>query len=130
VSVTGEGGHGGGRYSQLLRVGSSSLKRGLIEPAQVPASPRVGGRLCGLVSRSGLCGGGPLVAAASARPPLRRGLLRRGVSLLGTEPLTLHGRAGLLCVPARHDTELVNGGLGPRLLLAVLLVRAGRLAAN
>src|SRR5699024_1066516 len=30
ASVTGWG-HGGGRYSQLLRVGSSSLKRGLIE---------------------------------------------------------------------------------------------------
>src|SRR5699024_4302578 len=75
LSVAGWG-HGGGRYSQLLRVGSSSLKRRLIEPLLLG---------CGLVSRSGLCGGRPTITATGPVSVLRglRGMLRgRGIALL------------------------------------------------
>src|SRR5699024_2519052 len=74
VSVTGWG-HGGGRYSQLLRVGSSSLKRRLIEPLLLG---------CGLVSRSGLRGGRPTITATGPVSVLGglRGMLRgRGIAL-------------------------------------------------
>src|SRR5699024_7932532 len=68
LSVTGWG-HGGGRYSQLLRVVCSRAERHGVLPTP---------------SRSGLRGGGPLVAAASARPVL-----------LGTPLLALRRRARL-----------------------------------
>src|SRR5699024_6183466 len=104
LSVTGWG-HGGGRYSQLLRVVSSSSKRRLVEPLLLG---------CGLVSRSGLRGGGPLVAAASARPVLL------GIPLLA---LWRRARRGLLLLD-RDDTERVGRRLRPLPLLA-LLVRVG-----
>src|SRR5699024_1460457 len=75
LSATGRG-HGGGRYSQRLRVGSSSLKRRLIEPLLLG---------CGLVSRSGLCGGRPTITATGPVSVLGglRGMLRgRGIALL------------------------------------------------
>src|SRR5699024_12457948 len=106
VSVTGEGGHGGGRYSQLLRVVSSSSKRRLVEPLLLG---------CGLVSRSGLRGGGPLVAAARTRP-----VLLDVVPLLA---LRRRARRGLLLLD-RDDTERVGRRLRPLPLLA-LLVRVG-----
>src|SRR5699024_12595532 len=73
-------GHGGGRYSQPLRVGSSSSKRRLVETLL---------QGCRLVSRSGLRGGGPLVSATRARPVLLtvvpllalRSRARRGLAL-------------------------------------------------
>src|SRR5699024_4163495 len=103
VSVTGEGGHGGGRYSQLLRVVSSSSKRRLVEPLLLG---------CGLVSRSGLRGGAPLVAAARTRP-----VLLDVVPLLA---LRRRARRGLAMLD-RDDTERVGRRLRPLLLLTVLV---------
>src|SRR5699024_27784 len=101
LSVTGWG-HGGGRYSQLLRVVSSSSKRRLVEPLLLG---------CGLVSRSGLCGGRPLVAATRTRPVLL------GIPLLA---LRRRARRGLALLD-RDDTERVGRRLRPLLLLTVLV---------
>src|SRR5699024_8382855 len=108
LSVTGWG-HGGGRYSQLLRVVSSSSKRRLVEPLLLG---------CGLVSRPGLRGGGPLVAATRARPVL-----------LGVVPLLAlrrRARRGLALLD-RDDAEAVGGRLRPLLLLAGLVRVLARL---
>src|SRR5690625_4018803 len=92
LSATGWG-HGGGRYSQLLRVGSSSLKRGLIEAL-------LSGRLIPLLlSRSGLRGGGPLVSAIRARPVL--------LSVVPLLALRRRARRGLALLD-RDDTERVG----------------------
>src|SRR5690625_1284976 len=92
LSATGWG-HGGGRYSQLLRVGSSSLKRGLIEAL-------LSGRLIPLLlSRSGLRGGGPLVSATRARPVL--------LSVVPLLALRRRARRGLALLD-RDDTERVG----------------------
>src|SRR5699024_6287273 len=81
LSVTGWG-HGGGRYSQLLRVGSSSSKRGLIESL-------LSGRLIPLLlSRSGLRGGRPLSPATRTRPVLL------GIPLLALRRRARLGRRG------------------------------------
>src|SRR5699024_5069970 len=91
LSVTGEGGHGGGRYSQRLRVVSSRSERHGVLP---------------IPSRSGLRGGGPLVAAASARP-----VLLDVVPLLA---LRRRARRGLALLD-RDDAEAVGGRLRPLL---------------
>src|SRR5699024_6139627 len=110
LSATGWG-HGGGRYSQLLRVGSSSLKRRLIEPLLLG---------CRLVSRSGLRGGGPLVSATRARPVL-----------LSVVPLlALRRRARRRLLLDRPDTERVGRRLRPVALLAHILLVAGLLRAG
>src|SRR5699024_41367 len=110
VSVTGWG-HGGGRYSQRLRVGSSRSERRLIETLLLG---------CGLVSRSGLCCGRPRALL------LRRAitLLRGGLCIPG---LTLRRR---LCRPRltlRRDAERINSNLDPLPLLPILLILAGSL---
>src|SRR5699024_4848221 len=105
-------GHGGGRYSQRLRVGSSSSKRRLIETLLLG---------CRLVSRSGLRGGGPLVSATRARPVL--------LSVVPLLALRRRARRGLALLD-RDDTERVGRRLRPVALLAVLLVGAGLLRAS
>src|SRR5699024_9212510 len=105
LSATGWG-HGGGRYSQLLRVVSSSSKRRLVEPLLLG---------CGLVSRSRLRGGRPLSPATRTRP-----VLLDVVPLLA---LRRRARRGLLLLD-RDDTERVGRRLRPLPLLA-LLVRVG-----
>src|SRR5699024_10688166 len=96
--------------SKLLRVGSSSSKRRLVEPLLLG---------CGLVSRSRLRGGRPLSPATRTRPVLL------GIPLLALRRRT---RRGLL--PLRRDPESVHSDLGPLPLLAILLIGAGRLAAH
>src|SRR5699024_4578208 len=93
VSVTGWG-HGGGRYSQRLRVGFSSSKRRLIEPLLLGRS---------LVSRSGLYGGRPTVAATCSCAPLG-GLLR---ALLGLRRGTLL-RGAVTALPLVTLLEVLN----------------------
>src|SRR5699024_3272874 len=96
LSVTGWG-YGGGRYSQLLRVVSSRSERHGVLP---------------IPSRSGLRGGGPLVAATRARP-----VLLDVVPLLA---LRRRARRGLAMLD-RDDTERVGRRLRPLLLLTVLV---------
>src|SRR5699024_9947086 len=120
LSVTGWG-HGGGRYSQRLRVGSSRSKRRLIEALLLG---------CGLVSRSGLRGGRPL-AATRARAPLRRGLLRVVRPALRRRPvrlLRLTETATRLPVPLREVLDAVTRHL--HLRLPLVHVRAGDIAGN
>src|SRR5699024_3696510 len=109
VSVTGEGAHGGGRYSQLLRVVSSSSKRRLVEPLLLG---------CGLVSRSRLRGGRPLSPATRTRP-----VLLDVVPLLA---LRRRARRGLAMLD-RDDAETVGRRLRPLLLLAALVRVLARL---
>src|SRR5699024_3040226 len=104
LSVTGWG-HGGGRYSQLLRVVSSSSKRRLVEPLLLG---------CGLVSRSRLRGGRPLVAATRARP-----VLLDVVPLLALRRRARLGRRG--GVRPRDYLEPPDCERGRRPLLSVLL---------
>src|SRR5699024_7724721 len=104
LSVTGEGGHGGGRYSQLLRVVSSSSKRRLVEPLLLG---------CGLVSRSGLRGGRPLSPATRTRPVLL------GIPLLALRRRARLGRRG--GVRPRDYLEPPDCERGRRPLLSVLL---------
>src|SRR5699024_611377 len=107
LSVTGWG-HGGGRYSQLLRVGSSSSKRRLVEPLLLG---------CGLVSRSRLRGGRPLSPATRTRPVL-----------LGIPLLALRSRARRgLALLARSAAEAGGGRLRPLLRLAGLVRVLARL---
>src|SRR5699024_6269645 len=106
VSVTGWG-HGGGRYSQLLRVGSSSLKRRLVESLLLG---------CGLVSRSGLCGGRPTITATGPVSVLGglRGMLRgRGIALLLRGAVAAH----LALVALREMLNPVTVDLHRRLTL-------------
>src|SRR5699024_7743743 len=98
LSVTGEGGHGGGRYSQRLRVVSSRSERHGVLP---------------IPSRSGLRGGGPLVAAASARPVLL------GIPLLALRRRARLGRRG--GIRPRDYLEPPDCERGRRPLLSVLL---------
>src|SRR5690606_9985922 len=78
---------------------------------------------CGLVSRSGLCGGGPLSPAARARPVL--------LSVVPLLALRRRARRGLLPLLDRDDTETVSRRLRPLLLLTVLVgVGAGLLRAS
>src|SRR5699024_9175435 len=121
VSVTGWG-HGGGRYSQRLRVGSSRSERRLIEALLLG---------CGLVSGSGLLCGSPRARR------LRRALtvLRGGLGIPG---LTLRRRlVGLLrlaepsTLPAVTLREVLDAV--PRhlhLRLPLVHVRAGDIAGN
>src|SRR5699024_5137700 len=95
LSVTGWG-HGGGRYSQLLRVVSSRSERHGVLP---------------IPSRSGLRGGGPLVAAASARPVLL------GIPLLALRRRARLGRRG--GVRPRDYLEPPDCERGRRPLLSV-----------
>src|SRR5699024_461593 len=123
VSVTGWG-HGGGRYSQLLRVGSSSSKR------RVSVEGLLLG--CGLVSLSGLRGGRPTITATGPVSVLRglRGMLRgRGIALLVRGAVTalplvtlrevlnpvtidLHGRLALVNVRAADSAGHNHGVSG------------------
>src|SRR5690625_3526387 len=117
-------GHGGGRYSQLLRVGSSSLKRRLIETLLLG---------CRLVSRSGLRGGRPTITATGPVSVLGglRGMLRgrcialllRGAvaalplvalrEVLNPVTIDLHGRLALVNVRAA-DSAGHNHGVSGR----------------
>src|SRR5699024_1208950 len=103
LSVAGWG-HGGGRYSQLLRVVSSSSKRRLVEPLLLG---------CGLVSRSRLRGGRPLSPATRTRPVLL------GIPLLALRRRARLGRRG--GVRPRDYLEPPDCERGRRPLLSVLL---------
>src|SRR5699024_143938 len=106
-------------YSQRLRVGSSRSERRLIEALLLG---------CGLVSRSGLRGSGPLTAATRARPVLLSvvpllALRRRLVGLL-----RLAETATRLPVPLREVLDAVTRHL--HLRLPLVHVRAGDIAGN
>src|SRR5699024_8469024 len=103
LSVTGWG-RGGGRYSQRLRVVSSSSKRRLVEPLLLG---------CGLVSRSRLRGGRPLSPATRTRPVLL------GIPLLALRRRARLGRRG--GVRPRDYLEPPDCERGRRPLLSVLL---------
>src|SRR5699024_2525051 len=114
-------GHGGGRYSQRLRVGSSRSKRRLIEALLLG---------CGVVSRSGK-GGGRTVAGGSDSAALRRGLLRVVRLALRRRPVRLLRLTETATPPPRPLREVLDAvARHLHLRLPLVHVRAGDIAGN